>query len=215
MTNSSEERALYLLKSRGAQTAKTIAENLGMSAVGARQHLLSLLEAGLVETEQRRESRGRPKQYWRLSSAGHRRFPDRHSDLTLELLRSTRAVFGEEGLQRLIRHREGATLALYREHLSRCHSLREKVAALARLRNEEGYMAEWSEPESGVFIFNENHCPICAAAQQCQALCRSELMVFQAAFGDEVSVERLEHIMTGARRCSYRITSLTDSYGIS
>ena len=206
MSESSEERALYFLKSHGAQTAKTISERLGMTVVGARQHLLSLLEAGLVETEDRRESRGRPKQYWQLSAAGHSRFPDRHSDLTLELLKSTREVFGAEGLEKLIQHRETQSLRFYRSHLEACDSLQEKVAKLAELRSEEGYMAEWLEGKDGSFILNENHCPVCAAAQECQSLCRSELEIFQAVLGNGIVVERLEHIVTGARRCSYRIT---------
>ena len=203
---SSEERALYFLKSHGAQTAKTVAERLGMTVVGARQHLLKLVQDGLVETEERRASRGRPKQYWRLTSAGHSRFPDRHSDLTLELLRSTRAVFGPEGLERLIQHRENAALSMYQDRLASCGSLREKVAALTALRCEEGYMAEWQEEKSGSFTLSENHCPICAAAQECQSLCRSEIAIFRAALGSNFVVERLEHAVTGARRCRYLIT---------
>ena len=206
MVKSSEERALFFLKSHGAQTATTVAKRLGMTVVGARQHLLSLVKAGLVETLQRRASRGRPKQFWQLTATGHSRFPDRHSALTLELLKSTRDVFGPEGLERLIKHRETAALSLYRSRLGACHSLREKIATLAELRCEEGYMAEWSEDKPGSFVFNENHCPICAAAQECQSLCRSELDIFQSALGSGIAVERLEHIMIGARRCSYLIT---------
>lgn len=205
MTEPSEERILYQLKSRGAQTAGALAERLGMTAPGARQHLVRLEAAGLVQSEERREGRGRPKKVWGLSDKGHGRFPDRHSALTLELLRSTQAVFGPEGLERLIAHREAESLRTYRAALAEARALQDKVAVLAALREREGYMARWREEADGSFLLLENHCPICAAAETCQALCRSELAIFRAALGPGVRVERLEHILAGARRCAYRI----------
>ena len=209
MPETSEDRILFFLKRHGSQTAMVLGERLGITPVGARQHLLKLQETGLVLSESRRESRGRPKMYWQLTEKGHARFPDRHADLTLELITSTREVFGEEGLDRLIRHREQASLQLYRSRLTGCPSLGEKLAALAEVRNEEGYMAEVRENGDGSLLFIENHCPICAAAGVCQSLCRSELHIFHSVLGDDVSIERLEHILAGARRCAYRVARKT------
>jgi predicted ArsR family transcriptional regulator len=36
-------------------------------------------------------------------------------------------------------------------------------------------------------------------------LCRSELAIFRAVLGADVTVERTDHILAGARRCAYRI----------
>lgn len=206
MPEASEDRILYMLKSRGAQTAMAVAEKLGMTSVGARKHLTNLHEADLVEFADRREEVGRPKRYWSLSDKGHARFPDAHSDLTLELLTSVRNVFGEEGLEKLIDDRESAAEAGYKRAMADCDDLEARVARLAEIRGREGYMAEWRKEPDGTFLLMENHCPICAAAAQCQGLCRSELILFQAVLGPDVKVERLEHILTGARRCSYRIS---------
>ena len=78
MPEASEDRILYMLKSRGAQTAMAIAEKLGMTSVGARKHLANLHAADLVAFADRREEVGRPKRYWNLSEKGHARFPDAH-----------------------------------------------------------------------------------------------------------------------------------------
>jgi predicted ArsR family transcriptional regulator len=51
----------------------------------------------------------------------------------------------------------------------------------------------------------ENHCPICAAARACTNLCAGELRVFQQVLGPGVTVERIDHILAGARRCAYRV----------
>lgn len=201
----SQDRILFHLKSRGSQTAGDVAQRLGMTAAGARQHLLKLLDADLVESEDSREGRGRPKKRWRLTDRGHARFPDRHSELTLELLKSTRALFGADGLDRLIVHRERASIADYRRRLGPRRSLRRTLDALAAIRSSEGYMASVQAEGRGAFLLVEDHCPICAAAASCQGLCRSELAIFRAVLGPDVTVERTDHIVAGARRCAYRI----------
>src|SRR5215475_11456908 len=135
-----------------------------MTRPGARQHLVKLEAAGLLESEDRREGRGRPRKYWALTQRGHDRFPDRHSELTLDLLRSMRDVFGEAGLQTLIAHRERASIADYRRTIESRGALSRKLAALAKLRSREGYMASVARETRDSFLFIENHCPICAAA---------------------------------------------------
>jgi predicted ArsR family transcriptional regulator len=79
------------------------------------------------------------------------------------------------------------------------------VAALAQARDSEGYMAQVQPQGDGSFLLVENHCPICAAARECQGFCRSELALFQRALPGS-TVERAEHLLSGARRCVYKIT---------
>jgi predicted ArsR family transcriptional regulator len=201
----SQDRILFHLKTRGPQTAAEVGIRLEMTPAGARQHLLKLESASLVQSETRRQGRGRPRKYWRLTPRGHDRFPDRHSDLTLDLLRSMRDLFGDRGLERLIEHRERASIADYRKTVGTARSLRQKLTALAKIRSREGYMASVIKEAGESFLFVENHCPICAAAAACQGLCRSELAIFRAVLGAGVSVERIDHILAGARRCAYRI----------
>ena len=40
----------------------------------------------------------------------------------------------------------------------------------------------------------------------CLGLCTAELELFREALGDGVTIERDQHLLTGAQRCSYRIT---------
>jgi predicted ArsR family transcriptional regulator len=80
-----------------------------------------------------------------------------------------------------------------------------RAQALAEIRREQGYMAECAPRRDGSILLIENHCPICAAASSCQALCREELSLFRSLFGARARVERIDHIMVGARRCAYMI----------
>lgn len=207
MTASGSNPILTALKMRGPQTAQQLAQRLDLTGEAVRQQLARLGSARLVEHEDVRGAVGRPRRVWRLSETGHARFPDAHSHLTLELLQSVEAEFGEKGLERLIRRRERESLAAYEHAMTKAGSLRERVAALAEIRSSEGYMAEWLEEDGNTFLLLENHCPICAAATACQGLCRSELNMFRKVLGPGARVHRTEHIPIGARRCAYRIES--------
>ena len=64
------------------------------------------------------------------------------------------------------------------------------------------------DAETGDLMLVENHCPVCAAARVCTGLCREELSLFRQVLGDDVRVERVTHILSGAGRCAYRITAV-------
>lgn len=199
------EQLLYQLKSRGAQSAATLAAACAITPMGAHKQLQSLQEQGLVDAQDQVQGPGRPKRIWRLSAAGHARFPDRHGDLAVQLIRQTVEVLGEPALDQLIAAREQQMLASYAERLQGARSLQARVQRLAELRGEEGYLAR-VEKDGRAWLLIEDHCPICAAASSCQGFCRSELSLFQQLLGDGVQVERSEHLLAGARRCAYRIS---------
>ena len=202
----SSDKILYLLKTKGPQTSKSLAQMLSMTSMGARQHLLHLESQQLVSSFSRAEKVGRPSQYWQLTEQAQQRFPDSHGQLTLHLIQAVKNRFGADGMDQLIQQRERDMLPVYQARLGSAHSLEQKLEALSQLRTEEGYMAEWQKGENGDYWFLENHCPICAAAAECQNFCRSELDLFQSCLGSDVSIERREHILSGARRCAYLIT---------
>ncbi len=199
------EKVLGILKRRGAQPISDIAKALQVTTEGARFHLQKLTGKGLVQSTKEIIGRGRPRQVWSLTQEGHARFPDTHSELTVKIIESVRKNLGEEALKEVIRFNERKDLERYQAELSGCDSMESRVAGLAEIRNREGYMAFYEKTESG-FMLIENHCPICSAATTCQTFCRAELNIFRTVLGKAVSVERVEHIIEGARRCAYRIT---------
>jgi predicted ArsR family transcriptional regulator len=206
----SDERILLFLKFRGSQPTEAIARHLGISLPGARKHLAALGEAGLIDFSDETGSVGRPRRTWHLTRKAQTHFPDTHALLTIDLIRSVRATFGPDGMDRLVAERERAIDARYRKELAGIDDIETRVARLAELRDEEGYMAEWSRLPEGGWLLTENHCPICAAAQACQGFCRSELETFREALGARVAVERTEHIVTGARRCAYHVAPVAE-----
>jgi predicted ArsR family transcriptional regulator len=200
------DRVLLELKTQGPQGSAQLAEKLEVTPMAVRQHLAVLEDEQLVSHSDRRGGVGRPARIWKLTPLAASRFPDSHAELTVDLIETIRDSLGEEALDRLISTRTRRQLASYRERLpGGGATLEARLAALTAIRRGEGYMAEYESDLEDGWLFIENHCPICAAAQICQSLCRDELELFRNALGDDVSVERDEHALKGARRCTYHI----------
>ena len=207
-----EEGVLYQLKTRGPQVAAQIARRLSVTPMAVRQHLYRLKAAGLVDFSDERRKVGRPARVWRLTGDAAARFPDTHGDLTVEIIGAVRAAFGEAGMDKLLVERTRRQKDEYRARLRPAgSSLAKRAHALAEIRREQGYMAECTRAADGSMLLVENHCPICAAAATCQGLCREELSLFRAVLGGKARVERIDHILAGARRCAYRITAADTS----
>lgn len=186
--------------------SQELASRLGVSAMAVRQHLYALQEENLVTYQEEPRAMGRPAKLWQLTSAADRLFPNGYAELTLSLINSVTEAFGEAGLERLLDVRTHHQIEAYQAQISEQDSVQQRLENLAMLRTDEGYMAEVQQKAEGEFLLVENHCPICAAASACTGLCAKELEVFQHVLGNDVSVERTEHIVAGARRCAYQIS---------
>ncbi|MBO9731962.1 MAG: transcriptional regulator [Chitinophaga sp.] len=200
------ERAIWILKTRGPQPLQTLADELKVTMEGARFQLLKLANEGLVTATTVSEGRGRPKQIWGLTEAGNARFPDRHQDLALKLLCNMNKTLTPEMMGEVLKATAQSTLEKYQEELKGSRDLESKVILLADLRKREGYMAEFKK-EGNTFFLIENHCPIHAAAKCCSHFCQMEQEIFSTVLGKQATIVRTEHITTGQRRCVYEITA--------
>jgi predicted ArsR family transcriptional regulator len=203
-----KRRILDRLKVVEHATAPELAELFGLTDTAVRQHLEVLEELELVErSPSEPKGRGRPPARWRLAPAANALFPDHHAELAVDLLSAIRTAHGQSGLDRVLDARFAGQLATYREVLPdpETASVRVRVRRLADIRSAEGYLAE-AVSDGDAMVLVEHHCPICEAAGSCPGLCRAELDLFRAALGDDVTVERTQHLLSGDARCAYRVT---------
>lgn len=205
----SQERILHRLKTRGPQSVKILSNQLDMTTMGVRQHLAEMEAKHLVsQTREEKQTRGRPVHLWRLSAKGHECFPDGHSQVTVELIDVIRQNLGEDSLNSLIASRSSKLGQLYAQELRAAgDDIQSRLQRLAEIRSDEGYMAEVRLLPDG-WLLIENHCPICVAAEKCQQFCRSELSCFQDLFAGIANVERIDHLLAGARRCAYKLSPM-------
>lgn len=203
-TDRARDKILFLLKTKGPQQASALARKLGVTPMAVRQHLYQMQQQGQVQFADERRKVGRPARIWQLTRQTEGHFPDSHGELAVGILQAASAAFGPRGISRLIEERTRAQARSYARRVTRAMDLKQKVTELAAIRREEGYMAECEQRPDGTLVLIENHCPICAAAQSCQDLCRGELQLFRKLLGG-AEIERTEHIVNGQRRCLYEI----------
>jgi predicted ArsR family transcriptional regulator len=206
MEGKTRRAIVKLLKTEGALDSSRLARHLRLTPMAVRQHLYALQREKLVTAEERPVPLGRPAKHWQLTAEANRLFPDAYAELTLALVGAVGTAFGPAGLQRVLESRCASQRTDYRSRIPPSAPLEKKLRELARIRTEEGYMAEVTREGDG-FLFVERHCPICAAANACQGLCATELELFRSVLGKGARVERTEHIIAGDRRCVYQVTA--------
>ena len=82
---------------------------------------------------------------------------------------------------------------------------RAKVAELARILDEDGYLAVVRAARTATrYRVVEHNCAIWAVAQRYGQACTSEIDFIRAVLPD-ADVERVQHMVAGARRCAYDV----------
>src|SRR6478752_615887 len=126
---------LYAVRRRGEATAEQVADQLGMTASGARQHLTALLDAGLVDATELTAPtprRGRRTLAYSATPAADGYFPKAYGELTNELL----GYLGDTDpalLDALFAKRREARIANATARLATRRTLASRVAELTKI----------------------------------------------------------------------------------
>jgi DeoR family suf operon transcriptional repressor len=199
---------LVSLKKRGEARAEELAGDLAITASAVRQHLSGLVSNGFVGHREVKGSPGRPKHLYSLTPTAEALFPKRYSDLTNEVL----AIVEDEDpalLDRVFERRRDARIAAAVPRLDAAGpALADRVAEVARILDEDGYLAQWEALADGSFRITEHNCAVLGVAQRYGQACSSEIEFLRTIL-PEASVERTQHIVAGAHRCAYLVTPLT------
>lgn len=198
----SRHQLLLVLRKRPGVTVAELAEALALSGMGVRRHLDALAADGLVERAAcAHTGRGRPPAGWRLSATGMEILPRHYDTLALELLED----MAPDEIASALGRRNDKQVAEYQGALAGCSGLQERVAALAELRDQAGYLAEWSSDTDGTLVLTENNCAVHRVAEHQPAVCAMELALMRRVLGPDVDVTRISHAMAGDAVCAYRI----------
>ena len=203
----SRRSVIDALKQRGEAGVDELADDLSMTVAGVRQHLDTLAEEDLVESRDVPRldgGPGRPKRVYALTSRSEPLFPKAYDELANELLRHA-ADEDATLVERIFVRRRDSRIHNARTRLATKRSLKAKVAELATILDEDGYLAEWEEIRPGQYRIVEHNCAILAVAGRHPTACRSEIEFLQAVL-PEATVERVSHIVAGAHQCAYLVT---------
>jgi DeoR family suf operon transcriptional repressor len=197
-------RALVVeIKQRGEAAADDLAGATGLTVSAVRQHLAGLSADGVVEHRATRTGPGRPRHNYRLTAKGHGLFPATYGELTNELL----DYFAEADPDLV-------DLAFERRRQRRTDAARTRLAGLdfaaqvtelARILDEDGYMASVEAEPDGTYRVIEHHCAIFNVARRYGQSCTSEIAFLRDVLPG-AGIERVSHMVNGAHMCAYAIT---------
>lgn len=198
---------VQVLKHAGEATAEELADQLGVTVSAVRQQLDGLAADGLVAWRPQARGRGRPTHLYRLTRAAEPLFPKAYGGLTNELLgyvadadpRLVDGIFDRRRQRRL----EGAQARL----ANAGDTLAARVAELARILDEDGYLASFEGGPDGSFRIVEHNCAVLDVAERYGQACTSEIAFLRQALPD-ARVERVSHMIAGAHACAYEISPL-------
>ena len=194
-------RILQLLKMRSGMTVSQLTDALHISQMGIRQHLAILEAEELVEYYREKQKRGRPLHIYRLTDQASSLFPTTYASFAVGLMNEVAKFNGPGFINKVFKERMKSQLQNYQKRLHG-KDLSERVKELARIRDEEGYMASFEEDEDN-YVLIEHNCPIAMIAQEYPRVCEIELGLFRQSLGTKVVRE--EYLMQGSHRCCYRI----------
>lgn len=192
---------LMELKLRARQTAKELAERLGLSLNAVRHHLKELEAEDLIAYDREQRGVGAPVFAYGLSPAGERLFPRRYEALVTDVLARLADSAGRSAVVGAMEDRYAALTRRLLAELADAPA-EERMAMVTRILTDEGYMAELVH-SGETLTLREHNCAIQAAAEKFPEICEAE-----AKFLSQVlvaNVERRSHILSGCGVCEYNI----------
>jgi len=178
-----------------------LAEQLGMSYMGVKQHCVDLEEEGYLDTRRRAKGIGRPEMVYRLTERAHELFPTASNAMTIALLESAKALYGPAAPEKLLFSLFQRKGEAYQAKV-RGHTLAERAGKLARLRDAEGCMAGYEDAPPFIRIV-EHHCPIRDLLKAFPIIARLEVELFTRVLG--APVHREEAHASGLYRCIFTL----------
>jgi DeoR family suf operon transcriptional repressor len=193
---------LNAVKTRGDARAEELAKDLGVTVSAMRQHLAGLASDGLVDHQQVRDGRGRPRHVYHLTERADALFPRTYADITNELLSYVDEA-DHELFEKVFRRRRDRRITQANARLSG-KSFEERVFELGRILDEDGYLATVESTGDGSYMIVEHNCAILGVARRYNQACASEIEFIRSVLPD-AEVTRVSHIIAGARHCGYLV----------
>ena len=188
------------LKRTQGLPVRQLADLLDMSYMGIKQHCIELHKEGYLETWRHAKPVGRPELLYRLTDRAQELFPSTSNQLTIDLLQAAQKLYGATAAEKLLFSVFQKKTADYLAKM-KGETVAERAKKLARLRDQEGCMAEFVA--SGGMRIVEYHSTVRDLLQAFPIVARLEGEVFQRVLG--AGVRREEQLTAGPYQCVFYI----------
>jgi predicted ArsR family transcriptional regulator len=148
---------------------------------------------------------------YQLTSQSKTIFPKSYSAIATHAIDFIERNMGKEAVEKVLRERQSE---LFDEYYKRLKNLEfdKRVKELARIRDEEGYVAESKKnpKKNGTHVILEYNCPIIHIAENHWEACSTEAELFEKLLGAEV--ETTHRAAKGDLVCKFLIKERKEGY---
>ncbi|HSF51989.1 MAG TPA: hypothetical protein VLA74_14620 [Nitrososphaeraceae archaeon] len=211
-----KKKMLYYLKVMQQAGLGELANVMKISRMAVHKHLAILQNRGLVESiEVRGNVVGRPRMVYQLTSQSKTVFPKSYSAIATHALDFIERNMGKEGVEKVLRERQSDLFEQYYKRLKNL-DFDKQVKELARIRDEEGYIAESkkeskkSDDSGGKYVILEYNCPIIHIAEKHWEACSTESELFEKLLGADI--ETTHRVAKGDSICKFVIKQRREEY---
>jgi predicted ArsR family transcriptional regulator len=177
-----------------------LAAALEMSYMGVKGHCAEMERDGYLARWRRPGGVGRPEVVYRLTQKAHALFPESSNRMTLEALDAANLLFGATAAERILYRMWRGIEEAYAPRV-RGETPDDRARWLARLRDADGYMAEWARDDEGRARVTEFHSPVLDLLSAHPAIGEYEREMFGRLIG--APVRRTETRVAGQYRCTF------------
>jgi predicted ArsR family transcriptional regulator len=194
---------LVALKLGGAQRIGDLAEAIGITYEGTRQHLQQLeLQGWALKRVERDSTPGRPGSRYRLTDAGDHLFPKEYEDLAVALIDAAADRLGPAAVRTLLEEVARRKVEKWRPALEG-KALPQRLEALRNIYLEDDPFCRVEHGDGGPPRLVELNCPYLDVARRRPALCSVTVSVLRELLGRKVV--RTERFQDGCGRCVFTI----------
>jgi len=200
-----KKKLLYYLKVMQQAGLKELANVMKVSRMAIHKHLTVLQMRGLVEGVETRGRIGRPRMVYQLTSQSKTVFPKSYSAIATYAFDFIERNMGKEAVEKVLRERQSELFDQYYKRL-RDLEFDKQVKELARIRDEEGYIAEskkGSKSSGGKHVLLEYNCPIIHIAEKHWEACTTETELFEKLL--DADIETTHRAAKGDSICKFVI----------
>jgi predicted ArsR family transcriptional regulator len=183
-----------------------LAEQLGMSYMGVKQHCVDLESEGYLDTWRRAKGIGRPEMVYRLTERSHGLFPSTSNGMTINLLENAKSLYGPAAAEKLLYSVFQKKAETYQTKV-KADTVADRATKLTKVRDAEGHMAEFEQDTAFIRIV-EHHSPIHDLLKAFPIVARLEAELFTRVLG--VAVQREEAHASGLYRCIFTFHAKTE-----
>jgi predicted ArsR family transcriptional regulator len=219
-----KKKLLYYLKVMQQAGLEELAGVMKISRMAVHKHLNVLQKRGMVESIETRGHVGRPRMVYELTSQSKTVFPKSYSAIATHALDFIERKMGKEAVEKVLRERQSELFDQYYKRLSNL-DFDKRVKELAKIRDEEGYMAEAKKmtskssssnnsvnasEQTGKHVLLEYNCPIIHIAEKHWEACSVDTELFEKLL--DAKIETIHRAAKGDLICKFLIKERKEGY---